>query len=189
MKPLALPLIAVTLLFSIAHADSFEIIRDGRVYLCTSDEIPDSNGSIDCTDEAYRGPFTLVESKEICEGANTKGPALCAIKAYAGPFARRESIDLCKGAKTQGPADCAIALYNGPFSKSESLGFCTKSSTKAHADCALKAYAGPYSKAEALRLCKADPMLVMRALNVIAKSKDAQSEVRKFKNQLKPALD
>ena len=191
MKLLSI-LFALTTLASLpAFADSFQIIRDGISYTCRADTITpvDPGGSLACVDRAYSGPFNRDESMEICAGARTTAPADCAIQAYTGPFNKAESIALCKGARSQGPSECAITLYAGPFSKDEALNFCGINSTKAHADCAIKAYQGPYSREESLRLCKADPQLLLKALKIIEKSRDAQIEVLKIKSKQQSVID
>jgi hypothetical protein len=158
MKPNFLLAIVVTLCATVAVADSFTVIRDGREYLCSptgSSQPPNpGGGAVDCVNKAYSGPFSRDESMQLCSGALNVGPALCAIKAYAGPFNRAEAIELC-----------------------------ARSGTEAHAECAIKAYAGPYSRAEAIQLCKAQPSLMLRSLKLMEKSPEVQSQIHLLKTQ------
>lgn len=182
MKPLFTFMLLFIATASSAHADSFTIIRDGKEYMCSPTQPRDPNDAVDCVDEAYRGPFSKEESMRICSGATSKAPALCAIGAYRGPYSKEEAISLCQRATSaSGPVECATAAYRGPFSKEESLQLCTRGGTAANAECAIKAYRGPYSKEEAIRLCKAEPMLLMRSLNLMESSPEIQSKIRLFK--------
>lgn len=173
---------AVILLTStLALADSFTVIRDGKEYLCEEhNPVIDPGGRMKCIDKAYSGPFSKAEAERICEGARDEAPALCAIQAYTGPFTKEEAIQLCIRARSNGPIDCAVKAYAGPFTKVESLNLCAGGSV-ANADCAIKAYAGPYSKEEALRLCKAEPMLALKSLKLLEQSSDIQEKIRSLK--------
>ena len=95
------------------YADSFEIIKDGKNYVCTPKDMPqpppNDGGAIACSNKAYAGPFNKEESIRLCSRALDEGPADCGIKAYAGPFMKDEGIQLCIGTrKVLGPADCGI---------------------------------------------------------------------------------
>lgn len=173
--------IGLLLAASLAQADSFTVIRDGKNYLCEEqDPVIDPGGNLRCVDKAYSGPFSKDESIRLCAGAHDESPALCAVKAYNGPFSKEESIGLCIGARNMGPAECAVKAYNGPFSKVESLNLCERG-TLANAECAIKAYAGPYSKEESIRLCKSNPALVLRSLQLLEQSSDIQEKIRSMK--------
>ena len=167
-----------------ASADSFTIIRDGRNYLCQEQSSSTPGGAVDCANKAYQGPFSRDESMQLCAGAINTAPADCALKAYQGPFSKTEALQLCTRARSIGPADCATKAYQGPFSKDESLNLCQGDSTVANADCALKAYQGPYSKDEAIRMCKNNPALVMRSLDLIAKSMELKPKVEAIKARI-----
>lgn len=171
--------LSLLLTASLANADSFTIIRDGKNYLCEEQSI-DPGGAVKCIDKAYSGPFSREEANRICAGARDESPALCAIKAYSGPFSREESINLCVGARGLGPVECAAKAYSGPFSREESLGLC-RGGTIANAECAIKAYSGAYSREEALRLCKSNSALVLRSLNLIEQSSELKEKLRAMK--------
>lgn len=168
----------------LASADSFTVIRDGKNYLCQEQSTGSPGGAVDCSNKAYQGPFSRDEAMQLCAGAINTAPADCGIKAYAGPFSKAEALQLCTRARTVGPADCAVKAYAGPFSKEESLNLCQGDSTVANADCAIKAYQGPYSKDESIRMCKNQPILVMRGLDLIAKSQDLKPKVEAMKAQI-----
>lgn len=145
--------LSFTLFSAFASADSFELIKDGKNYLCEeTSPVIDPGGRLKCVDKAYSGPFSKEEAGRICEGARDEKPAICAIKAYNGPFAKEEAIQLCVRAKGDGPVDCAIKAYNGP-----------------------------YSKEEALRLCKGEAKLALKSLNLIEQSSELQEKLRTLK--------
>lgn len=170
--------LSVTLASVFASADSFELIKDGKNYLCEeTNPVIDPGGRLKCVEKAYNGPFSKDEAARICERARDERPALCAIKAYNGPFTKDEAIQLCVRAKSNGPVDCAIKAYSGPFSKLESMSLCA-GGTVANADCAIKAYNGPYTKEEALRLCKGEAILALKSLNLIEQSSELQEKLR-----------
>ena len=157
--PLSLPAIA---------DDSFEIIKNGQSYLCIAQN-SDPNGSLDCVNKAFAGPFSKEESLSLCAGARNTAPADCALKAFAGVFSKEESLRLCTGAMIgTGPADCAAAAFAGPFSRDESLQLCSGNTTLATAQCAIRAFAGPYNKQQAIQLCHAvNPALVSVGLSAL----------------------
>lgn len=155
MKPLFTLIMFVVAAASSAKADSFTIIRDGRKYQCTSTDSRDPGGTIECAEEAYRGPFSKEEAMRLCTGSYSTAPARCAIDAYRGPFSKEEAIRLCTGGGSTATAECAI-----------------------------KAYQGPYSKEEALRICRAEPRLMMRSLKLMEDSPDVQSKIQLFKNKI-----
>lgn len=155
--------------------DSFELIKDGRTYVCQvkinqPPPPPNDGGSAaECARLAYSGPFSRDESIQICQGARDNAPAECGVDAYRGPFSKSEAIQLCKGTSNfYQPSACAIAAYRGPFSKDESVRLCERTGTAATADCAIKAYQGPYTKEEAIRLCRSNPNLILKALKLIS---------------------
>jgi hypothetical protein len=153
MKFLARVLAIFFCQFGFASAD-FSVVQNGVTYFCSAQSNPSPDGALRCINKAYAGPFSKDESIQLCQGANSTGPADCGLKLYAGPFSKSETLRVCSGALSLGPADCALKLYAGPFSKEESIAVCGRLSNIANADCALKAYAGPYSKEESIRLCK-----------------------------------
>ncbi len=179
-------LILVSMLLTLstfAQADSFTIVQNGNEYLCEQTGPVNPGSSADCADKAYRGPFNREQSMRLCQGARSVAPADCGISAYKGPFTTEESINLCIGARTSnGPVDCANKAYRGPFTKDESIQLCSGNGSVANADCALKAYAGPYSKEESVRLCKANPLLLMRSLDLLHQSSDLKIKIQKIKS-------
>lgn len=180
-----LVLLSLTITSLAANADSFTVIRDGREYLCEETNVPvDPGGGLECRNKAYSGPFTREESERLCSGARNTAPADCGIKAYNGPFLRDEAVSLCVKARTIGPADCAIKAYNGPFTRQEAIELCSGNATVAHADCAIKAYNGPYTREEAVRMCKAQPLLVMRSLELLTQAMDLKPKIDSIKTKL-----
>ena len=177
-------ILLTTITACLASADSFTVIRDGKNYLCQEQPTGSPGGAVDCSNKAYQGPFSRDEAMRLCAGAINTAPADCGIKAYQGPFSKEEALRLCTRARTIGPADCGIKAYQGPFSKEESLTLCQGDSSVANADCAIKAYQGPYSKEESIRMCKNQPMLVMRGLDLIAKSQELKPKVEAIKAQI-----
>ncbi len=173
----------LTLLASYSvQADSFTIIRDGKEYRCEQTGPISPVDPIACANKAYSGPFSREESQQLCSGARDTSPADCGIKAYSGPYSRAEAVQLCTGSRTaSGPIDCANKAYTGVFSRAESITLCQGNGSVANADCALKAYPGPYSREESIRMCKAQPLLVMRSLDLIAKSQELKPKVEAIK--------
>lgn len=168
-----------------AQADSFTIIRDGKEYRCEQTGPVSPVDPVACANKAYSGPFSREESQQLCAGARDTSPADCGLKAYAGVYSRAEAIQLCIGSRTPtGPIDCAAKAYSGVFSRAESITLCQGNGSVANADCALKAYAGPYSREEAIRMCKAQPLLVMRSLDLIAKSQELKPQVESMKAKI-----
>ena len=49
------------------------------------------------------------------------------------------------------------------------------------AQCAISAYAGPYNKEEAIQLCRQNTVLVLKALQLLEESSDAQLKIRSLK--------
>ena len=172
-----------------ANADSFNLIKDGKNYLCTQTDTPvppppppDNGAAIACGNKAYAGPFNREESIRLCAGAYDVGPADCGIRAYAGPFSKGEAVQLCTGTrKFTGPADCGIKAYAGPFNKDESVRLCAVTGTVQAAECAISAYAGPYNKEEAVQLCRQNSVLMLKALKLLEQSEDAQLKIRALK--------
>lgn len=146
------PLIIFAILFSVhAFADTINIIKDGVEYSC---------------EPTNSDPATAAD---------------CVNKAYAGSFSKAESLRLCAGATGIGPAECAQRAYASAFSRDESLRLCERTGTLATAQCAIKAYAGAYSREEAIQLCHRNPVLMLRTLNILEKSRDAQFLIQNYK--------
>ncbi len=160
-------LISVLLLLSaplMAQADdSFEVVKDGKTYLCRVKGNDNPGAPLNCANKAYRGPFTREQAQTLCRGAINDAPADCGIKAYRRAFNKDQSVQLCKGTEDMGPQECGEMAYRGPFSKEQSVRLCHLGST-ANAQCAIDAYRGPYTKEEAIGICKAGsdhPMLMI----------------------------
>lgn len=149
---------------SLCLADSFEITKNGIVYLCTSEAQPDPNGASDCVSKAYAGPFNQQQALQLCQGAYSTAPADCAAKAYAGPLSLDQAVNLCIRATSTGPADCVDSAYAGPFSLTQAIELCSDDGSLATSQCAIRAYAGPYSLQQAIDLCRRSPHLVNPAL-------------------------
>lgn len=151
-----LSLIFLSIFSTPVFSQQIETLINGRMHNCfpvTDRPVPPGN-PYECTEMAYRGPYTKEESIKLCDGAKTTAPAECALKAYAGPYTKEESFKLCLKAVSAGPAECALFAFAGPFTKEESRKLCNfPDATIATAECAIKAFAGIYTRDEALRIC------------------------------------
>lgn len=188
-------IILATVIFFAAQAFAggspfYTDINGVRYYCSPENNQPGDGGDVlDCIDKAYAGPFSKAESEQLCQGANSTGPADCAIKAYSGPFSKTESLQLCQGAYSIGPGECANTAYAGPFSKTESLQLCSsRSATVETANCAIRAYAGPYSKEESIRICKSNLVAESSTLAFL-KTTDQSQAILKAQQQIKISIE
>ena len=85
-----------------------------------------SSNAAECAISASKGPFTQLESIELCKNGGTVETAKCAISANKGPFTRKESIELCASGGTMETAVCAISANKGPFTRQQSIELCKK---------------------------------------------------------------
>ena len=137
--------------------DSFEVIKDGKTFVCRVKANTDPGAAIRCAEKAYRGAFNRDQARQLCNGAINDAPADCGNSAYRGPFNREQALEICTGTVTTGPSECAAKAYRGPFNRDHAVKLCKREGSIANADCAIEAYRGPYSREEAVELCKAVP--------------------------------